>query len=320
MRHFAVVASALLFTGAVSALASVDSGLLAMVPAGSRIVGGVDVTKSRNSEFGQYVLAKTQAEDAHFQEMITETGFDPRRDLQNILFATSGPSGKTGQHSFAILARGTFDQRRIKSLATTKGGATLVTYGGVDMLVDKKSGSELQSAVGFLDTGVAAMADLATLKQMIDNRGVPTLLDADLKSKITSIGNANDVWFVSMVGGADFLAQHMGGGGEGAQAKTLQGVTQSSVGVRLGSTIDTTIDAETRSAQDAQSLSDVIRFMASMVQMQRQNDPRAGVLANALDGMTLQNTGTSVHFAGSVPEKTLEQLADSGGKGGGAAR
>jgi len=313
MRHFAVVASALLFAGAVSALASVDSGLLAMVPAGSKIIGGVDVTKSRNSEFGQYVLAKAQADDLHFQEMINETGFDPRRDLQSILFATSGP----GHASFAILARGTFDQNRIKTLAATKGGASIVTYSGVDMLVDKKNGAEMQSAVGFLDTGVATIADLNTLKQMIDNRGVPTLLDADLKSKITSIGNANDVWFVSMVGGTDFLAEHWGTGD--TQAKALQGVTQSSVGVKLGSTIDTTIDAETRSAQDAQSLSDVIRFMASMVQMQRQNDPRAGVLANALDGMTLQNTGTSVHFAVSVPEKTLEQLAEVGGKGNRAA-
>ncbi len=309
MRHFAVVASVFLFAGAVSALASVDSGLLAMVPAGSKIIGGVDVTKARNSAFGQYVLAKAQADDAHFQEMINETGFDPRRDLQSILFAASGPSG---QSSFAILARGTFDQSRIKTLAAVKGGAGIMTYGGVDMIVDKKNGAGMQSAVGFLDTGVAAMADLTTLKQMIDNRGLPTILDADLKSKINSIGNASDVWFVSLLGGADFLTEHMGGG---AQAKTLQGVTQSSVGVKLGSTIDTTVDAETRSPQDAQALSDVIRFMTSMVQMQRQSDARAGVLANALDGMTLQNTGTSVHFAVSVPEKTLEQLAEAGGKG-----
>ena len=52
--------------------------------------------------------------------------------------------------------------------------------------------------------------------------------------------------------------------------------------------------------------------MASMVQMQRQNDPGAAILANALDGMTLQNAGASVHFAVSMPEKSLEQLAEVG--------
>src|SRR6202043_2116696 len=97
-----------------------------------------------------------------------------------------------------------------------------------------------------------------------------------------------------------------------SQAKALQGVLQSSGGVKLGPTIETTFDAVTRSPQDASSLSDVIRFMASMVQMQRQNDPRANILASALDGMTLQNSGASVHLSISMPEKSLEELADAG--------
>ena len=108
MRHLLFV-SALGLAGTISALASVDSGLLALVPAGAKIIGAVDVTHSRNSEFGQYLLTKT-GEDLHFHEMISEAGFDPRRDLQSILFATSGPSGVAGQEpSFAILARGNFD-------------------------------------------------------------------------------------------------------------------------------------------------------------------------------------------------------------------
>jgi hypothetical protein len=297
--------------GTVSALASVDNGLLALVPTGAKIIGAVDITHARGSEFGQYLLAKAQAEDAHFQEMITETGFDPRRDLQSVLFATSGPDGTPGEpKSFAILARGNFDQNKIKAAATAKGGATISTYGGVDIIVHGKDAGD-RTAIGFLDTGVAVMADVNTLKQMIDNRAAPTILDPDLKSKIQSIGSANDAWFVSMVGGANFLSEHAGPQGMG-QAKALQGVVASSGGVKLGATIDTTFDAVTRSDRDAQSLSDVIRFMASMVQMQRQSDPKAGLLANALDGMTLQNTGAAVHLAVSLPEKSLEQLADSG--------
>jgi hypothetical protein len=286
-----------------------------MVPAGAKIVGAVDMTRARNSEFGQYLLTKAQADDIHFQEMINETGFDPRRDLEDILFATSGPTGMAGQEpSFVIFARGNFDVSKIKSLAALKGGMKLMTYGGVDLLVHGQDSSS-RNAIGFLDVGVAAIGDLATLKQIIDNRTAAPMLDADLQSKIQSIGNADDAWFVSMVGGASFLGNHVGPQGA-SQAQALKGVLQSSGGVKLGATIATTFDAVTRSEKDAQSLTDVIRFMASMVQMQRQSNPQAGILANALDGMTLQNSGTAVHLAVSLPEKSLEQLAEIGPRAG----
>lgn len=313
MRHF-VVLSALLAAVSISAFASVDTGLLALVPAGTQIIGAVDVTQARNSDFGQFLLSKAQNEDIHFQEMINQTGFDPRRDLESIVFATGVPS-TTGQPSaFAILARGNFDPGRIKTLATAKKGVSVVNYGGVDMIVhaakESREQTGQQSALGFLDVGVAVMADVATLKQIIDGRTSPTSLDAALQSKINTIGSANDAWFVSLVGGS-FIADHAGPQGA-SQAKALQGVVQSSGGVKLGSSIATTFDAVTRSPQDATSLSDVIRFMASMVQMQRQNDPRAGILASAIDGMTLEASGAAVHVAISLPEKSLEQLAEAG--------
>lgn len=312
MRHIVWV-SVLGMAGAISGLASVDKGLLALVPAGTKIVGAVDVAQSKNSDFGRYLLAKAQAEDVHFQEMISQTGFDPRRDLQTVVFAANGPSDTPGQRgNFAILARGTFDQNKIKALAAAKGGATMTTYGGIDIILNGKAAGQ-QTAIGFLEPGVAVMADFTTLKQMIDSRSAPSILDADLKSKIQSVGAANDAWFVSMVSGATLLGSHPGQQQDGAsQAQALKSVVQSSGGVKFGSNIETTVDAVTRSDRDAQSLSDVIRFMASMVQMQRQSDPKAGILANALNGMTLQNTGSAVHFAVTMPEKSLEQLADAG--------
>jgi hypothetical protein len=311
MRH-SVLISVFLFAGALSALASVDSGLLSMVPAEAKIVGSVDLAHARNSDFGQYLLSKAQSEDPHFQEMIDQTGFDPRRDLETIMFVSSGP-GVTGKpSSFAILARGSFDTSRIKALATSK-GATTMNFQGIDIIVNAKDRGR-QTAIGFPEAGVAVMADLDTLKEIIANRATPVTLDANLLSKINSIGGSNDAWYVSLIGGS-FLADHIGKDGA-PQAKALQGVVQSSGGVKLGSTIDATFDATTRSPQDATALSDVIRFIASMVQMQRQNDPRAGVLATALDGMTLENSGSSVHVSVSMPEKSLEDLAAEAGPHG----
>lgn len=310
--------SSLLISGSLTAFASVDNGLLALVPANATIVGSVDFTRARNSEFGQYLLTKSQAGDAHFQEMIEETGFDPRRDLQDVVFASAGPRAGSEdgrrQGSFAILARGTFDQERIEATAKTK-GAVVQVFQGVELIVNKSSGEP--TALAFPDTGVAVLADLTTLRQIIANRGTPTVLDPALQTKIDAVGSRNDLWFASLTGGG-FLARHIRQESrqEGEtqplqqQAQVLKGVTQSSGGIRLGAVNEITFDAITRTPQDATSLADIVRFLASMVQMQREKDARAGIVASSLDGMQLETSGNTMHVTISMPEKSLEQLAD----------
>jgi len=321
MRHFLLVPIALL-AGSLCASGSIDSGLLGLVPAGAKAIGGFDVTNSRNSEFGQYLLTKSQADDPHLQKLMEATGFDPRRDLQSLLFESGDPRPGGHQHSFAILARGTFDERRIEAHAQAEGGVAQ-SFQGVRMIVTQSHGEE--AALAFLDTGVAAYADVATLQQIILNRATPSTLDPALQSKIDLIGSKNDIWFAALMGG-DFLANHFNHGPRGndagagqlpEQAKVLQSVVQSSGGVRLGPTIEITFHAVTRSAQDATSLVDVVRFLASMVQMQRQSDARADLVASSLDSMTIRTDGNQVHFAMSMPEKNLEQLAELGPKANG---
>jgi hypothetical protein len=323
MRHF-VLLPLLALAGALSALAGVDNGLLAMLPAGSKVVVGVDVTHARDSQFGQFMLTKIQADDPQLQQMIQETGFDPRRDLESILVGISGVGKAGAASSFVVLARGTFDIAHIREASMAK-GATAQTYQGVELLV-RSQDPKNQTGFAFPSAGTAVMGSLEIVKQVIARRGSPVSLDPQLKSQINGVGSANDVWYVSLVGG-DVFADHAAKGpadgmhdGNGvqdmlAQGQVLQGIVQSSGGLKFGSMIEATLDAVTRSEKDAQSLTDVIRFFASMVQTQRQNDPRAKILADALDAMTLQNTGTAVHVAVSFPEETMQQLAEMGRSG-----
>src|SRR4051812_46007079 len=90
--------------GSLCSWASIDRDLLALVPSGVNVVGSIDVTKSRGSDFGQYLLSKQQVGDHGFEEMILQTGFDPRRDLQYVLFTSVPPAGDAGHSSFAIFA------------------------------------------------------------------------------------------------------------------------------------------------------------------------------------------------------------------------
>jgi len=67
-------------------------------------------------------------------------------------------------------------------------------------------------------------------------------------------------------------------------------------------------DALTRSEKDAQALCDVVRFFASIVQMQRTSQGPVSLLAPSLDQMQLTSSGDSMHLVLSVPEKVIEQI------------
>ena len=303
--HRLLSLSLLVCAGSLCSWAGVDRGLLALVPSGATVIGSVDVTASRESDFGQYLLSTHPVGNHDFGQMILQTGFDPRRDLQHVLFASLGPANTGAHPPFAVFARGTFDEQRIRAAAIAK-GATIETYQNVAMCVNAEHDN--QDAFAFLDTGVAVLAGLPTLRQIIDNRNAPAVLNPDLESKIDSVGANNDVWFVSLSQGG-FLAKHIMQEA-GQQAQALKSVTQASGGIRFGSDIEASFDATTRSPQDANSLADVVRFVASMIQMGQQDDPRAAILAPALQSMVLQTAGSTVHFSLSIPEKSAEQLAE----------
>jgi hypothetical protein len=305
--------SALFLSGALSVFGAVDPALLALIPPGAKIVAGVRLDQARSSQFGQYVLNHMKTEDERFQEVIEQTGFDPRHDLDEFVFATSGPGGDNTQSKFVILARGTFDQNRIEAKVKAK-GAVVQSYQGVHLIVDGPKNHH-GTAFAFLDGGIAVMADPATLRQIVAGRVNPTALDPVLQDEVLKASSDNDAWFASSMPGS-YLANHMEQQTKQPMqhAQALQSILQSSGGVHFGDVIQFSFDASTRSPQDAVSLADVLRLGGSMVQMQRQNDPRAAIVASAVDKMTITNTGPTLHASFSIPEKNLEQLVAEGHK------
>lgn len=308
MRH--VLAACLLVAGtSVSTFAAVDQSLLALVPPGTKMIASVDISQARNSQIGQYMLSRMNNEDRSFEELIQQTGFDPRRDLQSFVFASTEPRSDGAPSKFVVMVRGTFDQSRIRAMAKTKGALT-ESYRGVDLFIHQ-SRRQL-TAFAFLDSGVLAMGDVASVEQVLANRGNPIPLDAGLQQLVSSAGANNDAWFASAMPGtylADHVRQEMN---QPAAGQALNSILQASGGIQFGDLVRLSFDAVARSAKDAQSVGDLIRFLSSMVQMSRQKGPNAESLASAMDGMDLQIDGNAVHVSVSVPEKTLEQLADQG--------
>src|SRR6185437_10945449 len=88
-----------------AAFAGVDQGLLNLVPPASKVLSGVQVDKSKDSPFVQYLLNRMHDGDSGLENFVQSTGFDPRRDVQELLFATTGDPS---QPRMAVLARGYF--------------------------------------------------------------------------------------------------------------------------------------------------------------------------------------------------------------------
>jgi hypothetical protein len=308
MRCFSILGLALL-AAASTAFAEIDHGLLNLVPQGTQVLAGFQVDKGKTSALGQYLLQRAGSEEPQFQKFMDATGFDPRRDLQEVLVATPGPA-TAGKHSIIVLARGTFDVTHMKKGLVAKGGR-VENYQGVDLLLGGRSDS---GSVAFLDSTLAVAGDRDLVQSVIANRSVPSTIDSQLMHKADKLSQDNQAWFASLVPGSALPQRERPGQNPKINTAAIQSVLQSSGGIRLNSnSVDVAFDAVTRSEKDALALCDVVRFFASMVQMQRNNEGPMALLAPSLDEMQLTATGDQMHLSLSVPEKVVEQILNQGG-------
>src|SRR5580692_9627847 len=121
-----------LIAAATTATAGVTPALLNLVMPDATVVSGMNVAQSVTSPFGQYILSQMQSNDSGFLQFISSTGFDPRKDLLEILAATPSTGSSTG-HSGLILGRGVFQPAMIIGTATQEGG-TITNYKGFSLI------------------------------------------------------------------------------------------------------------------------------------------------------------------------------------------
>jgi hypothetical protein len=313
MRFFIFSILASLAMGTLPSRAEVDQGLLNLVPPETKIIGGFAIEAGKVSPFGQYLVSQLQIHDADLQKLVDDTGFDPRRDLQEVVFASVGPAQDAAPHPpVVVIARGYFNPTKVKNQILAKGGHT-ESYRGVDLLTGPRNP---HGSIAFLDTTLAILGDSTIVRSVVANRQSPAVLDSQLEQKMRAVSDANEAWFASILPGSQLPGQPaLSSQGQQINAAAIQSILQSSGGVHFATEgLQISFEALTRSDKDAQALSDVFRFFAGMVQMQRQNQPEVASLASALDGMQLTTGGNTLHMSLMLPEKTVEQLLSEAGK------
>jgi hypothetical protein len=302
MRTFRNIAAvATLFAASAFAL---DEGMLRLAMPDARVLSGISIAQARTSPLGQFLLSQVNPNDQSFQQMMAATGFDPRRDLQEILVATPG---KPGAQRSLVLARGTFDGARILAMARTA-GAEVTPYNGVDILNGGGKGPHPMS-VAFLDHSLAIAGDAQSVREAIDRRNQPTGIDPNLARKAAALSAGNDAWFISAVPLAELAGRVPDPNVSGMlKGDSLQAIEQTSGGVKFGAAVQLSAEVIARTAEDATSLAGVFRFLAGLAQMGQRNNPQAGQVASLLSGLDLRTEGNAVKLALALPEAQVENL------------
>jgi len=293
---------------------AVDSQLLNLVMPDAVVVAGANVAQAKTSQFGQYVLQQIQStNDPGLQKLIAATGFDPTQDVSETLAASNG-TAKTG----LLLARGTFDAAKFAAAASAD-HAVLETYGGVTIIEDPNK----HGGLAFPSATIAVAGDLADVKAALDRVAAPSSLPAALVVQINQWSGTQDAWAISTVPLSTFHQQAAAkrAVANGPAAATIPGLNGQGVfqaiqsaagGVKFGTNDVITGQAQADNAQDAQSMGDALKLLASLAQMQASKEPAVAAVAQSLQVST---SGTTLNVTVSIAETTLEQVIHTNGTG-----
>lgn len=292
-----------------SAAPAADQQLMGLLMPDAKVVAGINVEDARNSPFGQFLMSRLPLDNNDLAKLNAATGFDPLRDLHEVLIATLGDPSQKG----LILARGNFDGARIFAVGKQTGG-TVEAYQGVNILTGQ--GDSLTHAVAFLDNSIVIAGDEDSVKAAIDRRSNASSIDPALAAKVDQLSHSLDAWSVSIVPLAALANQKMPdlrlNGLLGTDV--LKAITQSSGGVKFGAMIQLSAEAVARTDKDATALADVVRFLASLAQS---NAPaaRAAAIISLVQSLSVTADGNTVKVGLAIPEEQIETALRSEGHG-----
>jgi len=298
----AQILTATLFTAFSGALSAADPQLLNLVMPDAKVLAGVNVDQAKGTQFGQYVLNQLQTQDAHMQELVALTGFDPRRDVGELLVASDGvPQGKTG----LALARGNFDVAKIMAAAMTHGAVTEV-YSGVTILQGPK---KPEAGIAFLNATTVAAGDIASVKGAIDRQSNKQSLPAAVLVKVNQWSNSQDAWGITTVPPASLAPPGAikAGTPNNPMVNAGQNVQAAAGGVKFGANVVFSGEAECDTAQNATTLGDMVKLLINLAQMQAGQDPTAQAL---IKSVMVTPKGNLLTISASLPQDVFQQMLE----------
>jgi hypothetical protein len=295
-------ASLLILTGGLLfAQPRVDNVLEKMVPPGATSLVGARMEEIRNTDFYREMVEQRKLPQV--DQFARETGFDPRRDVRELLFATT----KTG--GGVLLARGNFRvDLDLPDFKAVRHGVYTVRVSGLN---------------GFciLDKTLAVAGDVPSVNAALDEwtRGSHTAAQP-LLSRAKEVDGADPFWGVS-TGFAGFIADNMPRAASGIDfSKIFRGLEDTWFEATFAGGFKGMVHGSTATDQDAVNLRDTAKGMIGFGRLSvPDNQPE---LLKLWDGFSVTQEGRSVAIAADIPQNLVDRLihmfdAATGGRGRG---
>jgi hypothetical protein len=240
-----------------------DPTLLNLVMPDARMLFGVNVENILASPIGKQISSQMRSSAPELQLIIQSTGFDPTRDLKEILVASTGQ----GQDApTVVLVRGSFDIAKFSSFSADAGQAP-TDYEGVSILTHPARKS---SAFAFLDNTTAIAGELDQVRAAIHRRSRVASLGPVLAAKVAALSQRYDVWAISTVSLASMAAK-AGSSNLQQMSDLLKAIRQVSGGVRFAPDMELAAELVAATEKDAGSIRDTLSFFSSFLAANQQN-------------------------------------------------
>ncbi len=265
-----------------------DGVLARMVPPGTVSLLGARMDQIKTTEMYKRLIAQQKLPD--LDRFTRETGFDPRRDVRELLVASNMTQGQA-----VALARGIFKVAEFGNLKTFKHGIYVI-HG------DEKGGFCL------LDGTTAAAGPLPELYAALDHwhSGAPPATPELLK-QVEMVPASSQIWAVSEGGfnipGTVTMRQ---GGTDFAQI--FRGVERSELWADLRNGVDATIEGDVKTEADAKNLGDAARGLIGLGRLSVPEDHKE--LLQLWDGFKVEQHERNIRITIKAGQDMIDRLVN----------
>lgn len=277
----------------------VDNVLVRMVPPGVTSLVGARMDLLQASDLYRQLMAQQKL--PQLDQFAKETGFDPRRDVREMLLFTT-PAGT------ALLARGKFNLKQ-----DPIAGAKLVRHGEYNIRTLDTSGFCI------LDSTLAVAGEIPAIEAALDewkqgaHNNAQTLL-----AKVAGMNAQTQMWGVS-TGFASFLARNLPRAGNGIDFSVIfNGMESTWFSATAANGFQAAIHCTAATEKDAMTLRDTAKGLIGLGRLSVPVDQPD--LLKFWDGMTVDQSGNAfmlnADIAGNLIDQMVRMFSAPGGRGG----
>jgi len=287
---------AILFTATVLLCqVKVDNVLLSMVPPGSDSLVGAQMAAVKASPLYQKMLAARKLPE--LDRFANESGFDPRTDVRELLFASTKQGG-------VLLARGKFDVKAGLNNPDLKKNMKLVRHG--EYVIYAMSTGD--SGFCILDSTLAAAGTVPVLEAALDEWKSGKHGNAKaLLARLKTLDSKTQLWGIS-TGFASFVADHMPkvAGGNVDFSQIFRGVEDTWFQLDMSQGMRAEIHGTTAKEADAVSLRDAAKGLVGFGRLSvPEGQPE---LLRVWDGITVEQTGNNFMVKADIKQELMDKL------------